>query len=217
VRLSHLGTDDGSTFWMMNEVLSRPSPGSGSPLRPSQDGCRVGGWHSAFARSRISLGGCSANAAASAAYDGGPAMPDVSSTAPAQVRTWVAIDQHKLSFVAAILPASGGTPGVVRLENSERASRRFVEKLGGREGLVVGYEPGPGGYQLLRLLSRMGVPCDVIAPSLIPVRAGDRVKTDRRGAKKLAAVPCWGAVVRPSAVAGAGRYAETSSCLSLKA
>ena len=112
-------------------------------------------------------------------------MPDVSSTAPAQVTTWVAIDQHKLSLVAGILPASGGTPEVVRLENTERAIRRFVEKLGGPEGLAVAYEAGPGGYELHRLLSKIGVACDVIAPSLIPIRAGDRVKTDRRDAKKL--------------------------------
>jgi transposase len=112
-------------------------------------------------------------------------MPDVSSTAPAQVSTWVAIDQHKLSLVAATLPASGGTPEVVRLENTERAICRFVEKLGGPEGLAVAYEAGPGGYELHRLLSRIGVACDVIAPSLIPIRAGDRVKTDRRDAKKL--------------------------------
>src|SRR5437016_2503899 len=124
-------------------------------------------------------------AAASAAYEGGPAMPDVSSTAPAVVRTWVAIDQHKLSLVAGILPASGGTPEVVRLENTERAIRRFVDKLGGPEGLAVCYEAGPGGYDLHRLLTRLGVACDVIAPSLIPIRAGDRVKTDRRDAKKL--------------------------------
>jgi transposase len=112
-------------------------------------------------------------------------MPDVSSTAPALVTTWVAIDQHKLSLVAATLPASGGTPEVVRLENTERAVRRFVEKLGGPEGLAVCYEAGPGGFELHRLLSRIGVACDVIAPSLIPIRAGDRVKTDRRDAKKL--------------------------------
>jgi len=112
-------------------------------------------------------------------------MPEVSSTAPAQVSTWVAIDQHKLSLVAASLPASGGTPEVVRLENTERAIRRFVEKLGGPEGLAIAYEAGPGGYELHRLLSRIGVACDVIAPSLIPIRAGDRVKTDRRDAKKL--------------------------------
>jgi transposase len=101
------------------------------------------------------------------------------------VRTWVAIDAHKLSLVASTLPAVGGTPDVVRLENTERAVRRFVEKLGGPEGLAVCYEAGPGGYQLQRLLSGLGVACDVIAPSLIPIRAGDRVKTDRRDAKKL--------------------------------
>jgi transposase len=112
-------------------------------------------------------------------------MPDVSSTAPARVRTWVAIDQHKLSLVAATLPAPGGQPEVVRLENTERAIRRFIERLGGPEGLAVAYEAGPGGYQLHRLLSGMGVACDVIAPSLIPIRAGDRVKTDRRDAMKL--------------------------------
>jgi transposase len=98
---------------------------------------------------------------------------------------WVAIDQHKLSLVAAKLPASGGQPEVMRVENTERAIRRFVERLDGPEGLAVAYEAGPGGYELHRLLSSMGVACDVIAPSLIPVRAGDRVKTDRRDAKKL--------------------------------
>jgi transposase len=112
-------------------------------------------------------------------------MPDVSSTAPAEVRTWVVIDQHKLSLVAATLPASGGQPEVVRLENTERAIRRFVQRLDGAVGLAVAYEAGPGGYELHRLLSSIGVACDVIAPSLIPIRAGDRVKTDRRDAKKL--------------------------------
>jgi transposase len=112
-------------------------------------------------------------------------MPDVISTAPSQVRMWVAIDQHKLSLVAATLPTSGGQPEVVRLENTERAIRRFIERLGGPDGLATSYEAGPGGYELHRLLTSMGVACDVIAPSLVPVRAGDRVKTDRRDAKKL--------------------------------
>jgi transposase len=112
-------------------------------------------------------------------------MSDVSSVAPADVTTWVAIDQHKLSLVAATLPASGGQPEVARLENTERAIRRFIERLGRPDSLAVAYEAGPGGYELHRLLSAMGVACDVIAPSLIPIRAGDRVKTDRRDAKKL--------------------------------
>jgi transposase len=112
-------------------------------------------------------------------------MPDVSSNAPVDVRLWVSIDQHKLSIVAATLPPSGGAPEVHRIETTERAIRRFIDRLGGPEGLAVCYEAGPGGFDLLRLLTRLGVACDVVAPSLIPVRAGDRVKTDRRDAKKL--------------------------------
>ena len=112
-------------------------------------------------------------------------MPDVSSMAPAQVRAWVALDVHKLSIVAAVLPPKGGKPALQRIETTERAIRRFVERLGGAEGLAVCYEAGPCGFDLLRVLTRLGVACDVIAPSLVPVRAGDRVKTDRRDAKKL--------------------------------
>ncbi|MCA1701278.1 MAG: IS110 family transposase, partial [Actinobacteria bacterium] len=112
-------------------------------------------------------------------------MPDVSSIAPGDVNCWIVFDVHKNSLVAGTLPPSGGAPEVTRLENTERAVRRFVERLGGPDGLAVAYEAGPCGYDLFRLLSGMGVGCDVIAPSLVPVRAGDRVKTDRRDAKKL--------------------------------
>jgi transposase len=112
-------------------------------------------------------------------------MPDVSSIAPAQVRTWVALDVHKLSIVAAALPAAGGAPELVQIDNSERAIRRLIKRLGGPAGLAVCYEAGPCGYDLYRLLSRLGVACEIVAPSLVPVRAGDRVKTDRRDAKKL--------------------------------
>jgi transposase len=113
-------------------------------------------------------------------------MPDVISTAPADVRLWVALDVHKLSIVAAVLPPAGGRPEVTRIETTEKAIRRFIKSLGGRDGLAVCYEAGPGGFALWRLLFAMGVACDVIAPSLVPVRVGDRVKTDRRDAKKLA-------------------------------
>ena len=112
-------------------------------------------------------------------------MPDVSSTAPSDVRLWVALDVHKLSIVAATLPPTGGQPELHRIETTERAIRRFIDRVDGPEGLAVCYEAGPGGFDLLRLLLGMGVACDVIAPSLVPVRAGDRVKTDRRDAKKL--------------------------------
>lgn len=108
-------------------------------------------------------------------------MPDVTSlTAPQDVRVWVALDVHKFSIVAAVLPPSGGSPELSRIETTDRAIRRFIDRLGGPQGLAVCYEAGPGGYALWRLLATMGVACDIIAPSLVPVRAGDRVQTDRR-------------------------------------
>jgi transposase len=112
-------------------------------------------------------------------------MPDVNSAAPAVVDQWIVFDVHKNSLVAGVLPASGGAPQVSRIENTERAIRRFIERAGAVERMAVAYEAGPCGYDLYRLLSGMGVACDVIAPSLVPVRAGDRVKTDRRDAKRL--------------------------------
>lgn len=115
-------------------------------------------------------------------------MPDVTSVAPTDVRLWVALDVHKLSIVAAVLPPKGGTPEVSRIETTPAAIRRFIARLGGPEGLAVCYEAGPGGYALWRLLTGIGVACDIVAPSLVPVRAGDRVKTDRRDAKKLVAL-----------------------------
>lgn len=113
-------------------------------------------------------------------------MPDVSSNASAATtRTFVALDVHKNAITAALLPAAGGTPELVQLEHSEKAVRRFLKRLGGLGGLAVCYEAGPCGYELYRLLASMGVACDIVAPSLTPVRPGDRVKTDRRDAKKL--------------------------------
>jgi hypothetical protein len=64
-------------------------------------------------------------------------MPDVSSTAPAEVRLWVALDVHKHSIVAATLPPTGGAPEVQRIDNSERAIRRLIGRLGGPEGVAV--------------------------------------------------------------------------------
>jgi transposase len=112
-------------------------------------------------------------------------VPDVSSVAPEVVRKFVVVDVHKNSLVAGVLAPSGGTPEVERIENTEKAVRRLIARLGGPEGLAVAYEAGPGGFALFRLLSVLGVACDIIAPSLVPVRVGDRVKTDRRDAKKL--------------------------------
>src|SRR5260370_5799808 len=60
------------------------------------------------------------------------------------------------------------------------------KKLGPAEKLRVCYEAGPTGYVTYWQLAELGVKCEVIAPTLVPVKAGDRVKTDRRDAEKLA-------------------------------
>jgi transposase len=65
--------------------------------------------------------------------------------------------------------------------------RKLMVRLGGPDvRLRVAYEAGPTGYALHRQLATLDIDCMVVAPSLIPVRAGDKVKTDRRDALKLA-------------------------------
>jgi transposase len=61
-----------------------------------------------------------------------------------------------------------------------------VKKLGPVEQLRACYEAGPTGYVLYWQLTELGVKCEVIAPTLVPMKAGDRVKTDRRDAERLA-------------------------------
>src|SRR5215210_1989316 len=133
-------------------------------------------------------------------------MPDVSSTAPAEVTTWVALDVHKNSIVAAILPASGGKPRLAQIETTERAIRRFARDLGDPATIALCYEAGPCGYDLLRLLAGIGLACDVVAPSLVPVQAGARVETDRRDAKRLVTLYRAGALtfVAPPSLAQEG-------------
>jgi len=97
---------------------------------------------------------------------------------------WRLISTSSRSLLRCCRPR-GGEPGLERIETTDKAIRRFIDRLGGPEGLAVCYEAGAGGFDLYRLLCSVGVACDVVAPSLIPVRAGDRVKTDRRDAKKL--------------------------------
>jgi len=114
-------------------------------------------------------------------------MPDVSSRAPAVVRVRAALDVHKRTIVCASQPDDprAGELRVQEIPNSERAVRALVRRLGGPEGLVLCYEAGPCGFDLFRLLSAIGVACDIVAPALTPVAPGARVKTDRRDAKRL--------------------------------
>ena len=114
-------------------------------------------------------------------------MPDVSSNAPSEVRMRAALDVHKRTIVCASCPDDPRT-GELELQeipNTERALRRLVQRLGGPEGLIVCYEAGPCGYDPYRFFTELGVACDIVAPSLTPRAPGNRVKTDRRDAKRL--------------------------------
>src|SRR5204862_7203749 len=72
------------------------------------------------------------------------------------------------------------------IPNRPESIRRAIKKLGSPNQLRVCYEAGPTGYTVYWELTALGVKCEVVAPSLVPVKAGDRVKTDRRDAMKLA-------------------------------
>ncbi len=89
----------------------------------------------------------------------------------------------------ALLSPGESKPVEWRVANEDRAVRRLAKRLlkaTPEVGLHACYEAGPTGFALQRKLQEGGVLCDVIAPSLIPKKAGDRVKTDRRDARKLA-------------------------------
>ena len=72
------------------------------------------------------------------------------------------------------------------IPNTVESIRKLVKKLGEKENLRVCYEAGPTGYGLYRLFLSLGIRCEVIAPSLIPKKPGERIKTDRRDSIKLA-------------------------------
>jgi transposase len=104
------------------------------------------------------------------------------------VTTYVGIDAHKKDLFVAMLIGTQATPVTWQLRNEPTAVRRLVRKLE-REApgpVRVFYEAGPCGYALQRQVTTSRVSCDVVAPALIPRKPGERVKTNRRDARKLA-------------------------------
>jgi transposase len=98
------------------------------------------------------------------------------------------LDVHKTDIVVGTASADRGEAGYYgTIENAPNAYLKLAKKLSkGGEQVLFCYEAGPCGYEIYRQLTKAGYDCVVIAPSLIPKKAGDRVKTDRRDAVSLA-------------------------------
>jgi hypothetical protein len=101
-------------------------------------------------------------------------------------RIWVGLDVHKDTIAICSLRDDSAVEETREIPNEPPAIRKVFRRFAGEGDLRVCYEAGPCGYAVRRQLEAMGIACDVIAPALIPRRPGERVKTDRRDARKLA-------------------------------
>lgn len=99
---------------------------------------------------------------------------------------FLGLDVHADTIAAAIAEPNGEVRQLGIIPNRLESVRKLVNKLQPAGTLRACYEAGPTGYVLYWQLTSLGVNCEVIAPSLVPTKAGDRVKTDRRDAAKLA-------------------------------
>jgi transposase len=99
---------------------------------------------------------------------------------------FIGLDVHAETIAVAIAEPGGEVRMFGTIPNRPESVRRLIGKLGKPESLRACYEAGPTGYVLYWQLTELGVTCEVIAPSLIPIKSGDRVKTDRRDAERLA-------------------------------
>src|SRR5262249_18439201 len=99
---------------------------------------------------------------------------------------FVGLDVHADTIAVAVAENNGEVRSLGIIPNRLESIRKQVHKLGPVKQLRACYEAGPTGYVLYWQLTQLGVDCEVIAPSVVPTKAGDRVKTDRRDAEKLA-------------------------------
>jgi transposase len=99
---------------------------------------------------------------------------------------FLGLDVHAETIAVALAEPDGEVRSLGTIANREESIRKFIRKLGSPEHLRACYEAGPTGFVLYWQLTQLGVECDVVAPSLVPKKPGDKVKTNRRDALKLA-------------------------------
>jgi transposase len=99
---------------------------------------------------------------------------------------FIGLDVHAETIAVAVAESGGEVRALGVIPNRPESIRKLVKQLGPVQHLRACYEAGPTGYVVYWQLAALGVACEVVAPTLVPVKAGDRVKTDRRDALKLA-------------------------------
>jgi transposase len=99
---------------------------------------------------------------------------------------FLGLDVHAETIAVAVAEQDGEVLSLGVIANRAESIRKLIRKLGPAEQLRACYEAGATGYVLYWQLAELGVDCAVVAPTLVPTKAGDRVKTDRRDAAKLA-------------------------------
>ena len=103
-----------------------------------------------------------------------------------KVQHFVGLDVHADTIAVAVAEKNGEVRSLGIIPNRLPSIRKLMGKLGEPGSWRACYEAGPTGYSLYWQLTGLGVECMVVAPTLVPMKAGDRVKTDRRDAERLA-------------------------------
>jgi transposase len=117
----------------------------------------------------------------------------------------IGLDVHSDSIAVAVAESNGDVRSRGTIPHDAEAVRKLVRRLGPPATLRACYEAGACGDTLYWQLTRLGIAATVVAPTLVPIKPGDRIKTDRRDAAKLARLFRSGDLTRR---VGAGRCAR---------